>query len=108
MASSWSAPASVVAVLLAVASCPVEGFFVPGSQPLGRSLLQHTHEAASSRTRASTARGGQLSCSSIAGAWVRWKRPRLCGLLLPRFLLLYPATSCWLLQLHVLQDQPAA
>ena len=68
MAFSWSAPASVLAMLLAAASCPAEGFFVPPSGPQsfwGNSLLQHTHDAAStSRTRAPVARGEQLALSS--------------------------------------------
>ena len=88
MAFSWSAPASVLAVLLAAASCPAEGFFVPASQSFGHSLLQQqpTHDAASPRTRApaapAAARVGKLSSSSSdAGASVCVQPPHLCWLL---------------------------
>jgi len=77
---SLGGPASLVAVLLAAASCPAGGFVFPGLPSLsaGRSLLQQEHDGCGStspRTRGATtasadvahgrgARGRRLSSSS--------------------------------------------
>lgn len=59
MVFSSSAPASVLAVLIAAAACPATGFVVPGLQSFS---IQQQHDV-SPRSRAASAKGTRLSAS---------------------------------------------